>query len=374
MRLASVTLLKSTISHLGGLEKYTLRLFSAFQKAGCDVTLLTTGNTLSIESLTSARVVSHTFSHSLSFQKVAEFDKFCKTTLKESPSSIVFGLDRNRHQTHIRAGNGVHAAYLERRRRHEGFFKGVSFAINPLHRLLLSIEKESFENRDLRVLFTNSHMVKNEVLTHYDVDESKVQVIHNGVEWQEMQAPFEISLANRHTLFINLRLDPSKFQFLFIGHNFARKGLDQLLYSLSLLNKNDFHLSVIGTDKNIERYKLEVEKMGLSSSVTFFGQRKDVLSFYQMADCLVIPSLYDPFANVTIEALAMGLYVVSSKSNGASEVLRKDSGIVVEDLTDQEAFAKPKRHDTSIQIRASVEHLDFSHQLAKMVDKTLKTF
>ena len=45
--------------------------------------------------------------------------------------------------------------------------------------------------------------------------------------------------------------------------------------------------------------------------------------FYQMADALVIPSFYDPFANVTVEALAMGLFVLSSKHNGGPEILTK---------------------------------------------------
>lgn len=375
----SITLLKSTISHLGGLEKYALRLLSAFEKKGCAVTLLTTGSTKSIE--TSAQVLSHSFSHNISFLKVSEFDKFCQNTLKEHPSAIVFGLDRNRQQTHIRAGNGVHMAYLERRKRHEGLIKGLSFALNPLHRLLLSIEKQSFENPDLKVLFTNSHMVRNEALSYYNVDPKKIQVVHNGVEWQEMQSAFDASFDNKQEITEILKLDPSKFQFLFIGHNFARKGLDQLLSSLTLLNKDDFHLSVIGTDKNIERYKQEVARMGLSSAVTLWGQRKDVLNFYQMADCLVIPSLYDPFANVTVEALAMGLYVVSSKHNGASEVLTEESGTIIDDLFNAESFAsclkkaqlRPKNKSLATSIRDSVSHLDFSSQLSFMVDKTLHT-
>ena len=100
-----------------------------------------------------------------------------------------------------------------------------------------------------------------------------------------------------------------------------------------------------------------------------------------MADCLVIPSHYDPFANVTVEALAMGLSIVSSKLNGAAEILTKDSGQIIEDLFDpysllnclEKALKKPKTPVLAEEIREGVKHLDFPLQLNKMIDKTLET-
>jgi UDP-glucose:(heptosyl)LPS alpha-1,3-glucosyltransferase len=376
----SITLLKSGISHVGGLEKYTLRLAEAFANKGCDVTLLTTGDTNAIDPSSSINAISHTYEHKLSVLKVREFDKFCSSSLKKNPSSIIFGLDRNRHQTHIRAGNGSHAAYLFHRKRSEGFFKKLSFSLNPLHKLLLSIEKESFESPELRTLFTNSHMVKNEILSFYDVPPYKIEVIHNGAPWQEMQGAFDDSFRNKILLVKELGLPKDVFHFLFIGHNFERKGLGEILQALSLMKEKDFHLSVIGSDKNSRKYLQKTVALGLSSRVTFFGERKDVLKFYQIADCLLIPSHYDPFANVTIEALAMGLAVVSSKYNGASEIITKESGHMIEDLLDpfsvlnclEKALKTRKEFLSGALIRDGVKHLDFSHQLTKMVDRTLE--
>jgi len=100
--------------------------------------------------------------------------------------------------------------------------------------------------------------------------------------------------------------------------------------------------------------------------VEFFGPQKEILPFYKKADALVIPSFYDPFANVTVEALAMGLFVVSSKTNGGSEALTKTNGVVVKDsLIDalETALKKPKTKERASQIRESVKHLDFSNQM-----------
>ena len=115
--------------------------------------------------------------------------------------------------------------------------------------------------------------------------------------------------------------------------------------------------------------------------MTFFQGRSDVRKFYQLADVLVIPSLYDPFANVTVEALAMGVFVLSSSFNGGAEVLQSFSGSVIENIFDPELFAASMDHLVehhkktwvrSIKIRESVKHLDFSLQTSKLVDISLK--
>ncbi|NDD58566.1 MAG: glycosyltransferase family 1 protein [Chlamydiae bacterium] len=378
MPTTSITILKSNISKIGGLEKYTLRLAKAFKERGADVHLLTSGIYSSVESLKNISVKSYIPKNKLSLLKVREYENFCHQHLNTSQSSIIFGLDRNRFQTHIRAGNGVHAAYLDRRKSSEGFLNKLSMSVNPLHKLILSIEKESFENKKLKTLFTNSQMVKNEILNYYDVDESKIQVIHNGVEWKEMHSAFVVSSDLKPLLCKELCLDEHVFHFLFIGHNFERKGLKPLMDALSKLSTKEFHLSVLGTDKHLNEFKSYAQRLGLSKQITFFGSRKDIIKFYQVADCLVIPSIYDPFANVTLEALSMGLQVISSRANGASEILQNGCGYLLDHIFEVEAFTHtlakalmhPKKGPSAQNCRNSVQHLDFPHQLKKMVDAT----
>jgi UDP-glucose:(heptosyl)LPS alpha-1,3-glucosyltransferase len=81
-----------------------------------------------------------------------------------------------------------------------------------------------------------------------------------------------------------------------------------------------------------------------------------------------------------VEALAMGLFVISSRYNGGREVLNEESGAIIENLTDPmsmvealtKALSRPKDPVRALQIRNSVKHLDFSNQLDKIVQLTLK--
>lgn len=346
----SIAVIKQNAARQGGLEKYTERMVKALESRGCRVSL-----------------ISCPLKSRMSFSKIAEFDRYCSQYLDTHPHDIIFGMDRTRKQTHIRAGNGVHAANLQIRRKVEGFFKGLSFTLNPLHRLLLNIEKESFEHPELKMVFANSHMVRNQILEFYKTDPQKIHVIHNGVEWEEMKTDFQ----NWPTV-----KNSNRYHFLFIGHNFLRKGLKKLLDALSQLSNRDFHLSVIGSDKNELWFKGYAEKLKLKDKVSFYGSLPSIRSFYQDADALVIPSLYDPFANVTVEALAMGLFVISSKMNGAHEILTPDSGMVFEHEDElvsalELAMKTPKNWETSHKIRNSVRHLDFSAQLAKLCNLCL---
>lgn len=374
MRTKRVLLLKSGAARPGGLEKITVRLAQAFQEKGCEVLLATTGE----KTPPIFKTFSHTSRHLFSFQKALAFDRFCEKTARELQPEIIFGMDRNRHQTHLRAGNGVHAAYLERRALVDPLFKRLSFSLNPLHRTLLKLEKQGFENPALRTLFTNSAMVKEEILRYYKVAPEKICVVHNGVEWNEYDSAFRSWEERKKQIATELELDPSLFHFLFIGHNFRRKGVDNLLAALPLLPRR-FHLSIVGEDKNRAQFVARAKELGVEKNVTFFGTQNDIVPFYQLADALVIPSLYDPFANVTLEALAMGLFIVSSKTNGGHEVLSEKSGVVIDALADPDSVASalkramhhPKTQMSAEKIRQSVQHLDFSKKLQEIVDRCL---
>lgn len=374
-----ITLIKSALHKKGGLEKYTWALARDFCALKVPVTLLTTGTPVAPFADPLLRIVPFPIAHPLSFLQLLAFDKACQDYLRTHPTPIVFSLDRTRHQTHIRAGNGVHAHYLEKRRQHESILKRLSFTLNPLHRLLCAIEKNAFEDPGLKRLFTNSHLVKDDILNRFAIAPDKVRVIHNGVEWQEMQPAFNAWEEQRLLQMQRLKLNPSAHQLLFIGHHYRRKGLDTLLSALAQLKKEPFQLSVVGKDKNPAFYRQRAEALGLAQKVVFFGPVHDTIPFYQLADTLVVPSLYDPFANVTVEALAMGLFVVSSKMNGGCEVLTPERGKVIEELDDpdsfaaalREALARPKTRAQAQTIRSTVASLDFSLQLRLMTQEVI---
>jgi UDP-glucose:(heptosyl)LPS alpha-1,3-glucosyltransferase len=367
-----VVLLKSRSGGQGGLEKYASRIARAFVEKGAKVSILTTGDALQSEiPVFSTKTIPWP-----AFVRMEQFDSFVQSWLKKNKADLVFGMDRNRFQTHFRAGNGVHAAYLESRILTEGRLKALLCQCNPLHLKILELEKAAFENPALQKLFTNSHMVRNQVLERYNTDPKKVQVIHNGVEWHEMEADFDNWPQGKTRALQKFNLNPNYFHLLFIGNGYLRKGLDRLLLALSQLKMREFHLSVIGKDNQMDLFRAKAVQLGLKDHVQFFGPSQEIRLFYQLADALIIPSFYDPFANVTVEALAMGLFVVSSKHNGGHEILTPQNGAVIEDLlsTDamvdalQRAIQHKKNLVQARLIRESVKHLDFSHQLKILME------
>jgi UDP-glucose:(heptosyl)LPS alpha-1,3-glucosyltransferase len=378
-------LLKSQVTQYGGLEKYASRIARGFIERGIDVTILTTypGDRKHASDATifakKANVHAVQTSYWPAFRRMEQFDRFVQEYISRHPAPIIFGMDRNRFQTHYRAGNGVHAAFLKSRKWTDSWFKRMTFSFNPVHLKILEIEKAAFENPCLQKLFANSHMVRSEILLHYQVDASKIEVIHNGVEWHEMQSDFDLWPDVKPFAAKRLGLDPSLFHFLFIGNGYRRKGLGQLIIALSRLPSKDFHLSVVGKESHLNRYRALAARCGLLRQISFWGSQEDVRPFYQIADALVIPSFYDPFANVTIEALAMGLFVVSSKSNGGHEILNASNGIVIQNLFDPDSIAQalsiamghPKTQFRAHAIRQSVRHLDFSSQVDRLIDSCL---
>lgn len=368
-----IVLLKSRSNNQGGLEKYASRIAKAFIERGSRVTILTTGKGLLHSEI--PIIATQTIPWP-AFARMEQFDRFVRNWLKKNKADLVFGMDRNRNQTHIRAGNGVHAAYLESRILTEGKMKAIFCKLNPLHRKILELEKAAFENPSLQKLFTNSHMVRNQVLEHYKVNPMKIQVIHNGVEWNEMETDFSAWKSGKEKGLQKFFLDSNHFHFLFIGNGYLRKGLDRLLLALAQLKNEPFHLSVIGKDNQIDFYRAKAVQLGLKDKVHFFGPSQEIRLFYQLADCLVIPSFYDPFANVTVEALAMGLFVLSSKHNGGHEILTPSNGAVIQDLLELDAMVEAlriamknkKTEESANLIRNSVKHLDFSNQLRILME------
>lgn len=340
----SVVFLKRHAKAPGGLEKIANLLQKAFAAEGCK-TMRFCGK-----------------KRALSFLDLYHFDKECQKWLFQNKSDIVFGLDRNTFQTHYRAGNGVHQAYLERRKRQENILKSISFTLNPLHRLILQYEKQAFEDPQLRVLFTNSEMVKQEILHYYKVKQEKIHVVHNGVEWQEWQSAFDATpFSSKWGL-----------ELLFVGNGFKRKGLLLLLEAMALAKK-EMHLTVVGKDREQKFFEHVAKELRLQ--VTFVGPQKSVLPFYQKADVFVLPSLYDPFSNATLEAAAMGLSVITTHSNGASEIIQH--GQILSTYNPEELAlaidkAPQKTKERATLIRESVKSLDFAHQLHKMVSLSLQ--
>jgi UDP-glucose:(heptosyl)LPS alpha-1,3-glucosyltransferase len=361
-----IALLKNSFHAAGGLEKYCLRLCDALQQRGHEVTILSTASRHDLPLVQVCRRLNP------SALNLVWFDLHCRRYLKHHPFDVVFGFDRHfLPLTHYRAGNGCHAAFLARRSKESGFFKRLSFSFNPLHRLTLLSETCTFEKHPPAAIICNSALVRDEILSFYPkTPKDRIVVVHNGVEWHEYEANFQEKMATPK--------DPSSpTQLFFIGHEWERKGLDRLLRALALIRSSSFHLTAVGRERNPKPFFSLVHELGLQDKVTLIPSAQNPKHYYRMADIAVIPSRYDPFANVTVEALAMGLFVVTTRANGGSEaIIPGENGIVLDEgFTDQElsqaiatALQLVKDPCKPFAIRQSVEGFDFSKKLNELVE------
>lgn len=121
---------------------------------------------------------------------------------------------------------------------------------------------------------------------------------------------------------------------LFVGRlDFELKGLDLLVESMKKIKMAvpDFELTVVGEGKGKKRFLEEIEKYQLSSHVIFIGQTTDVITYYQNASVVVLPSRQESFGLVVTEAMECGVPVVAYETDGPSEIIKNgENGFLIE--------------------------------------------
>lgn len=232
-----------------------------------------------------------------------------------------FDLIQSNEQTlcqHLyRAGDGVHARWLELRRRTQGPLRRQSSRLSPFHLYRLWLERRLFQASSLRAVVVNSEMVRREITERFRIDPGKIHTIYNGVDLDRFHP------RNRITIGTAVRrdcgLDDEKPVMLFVGSGFERKGLAFLIRAMAEAGGSS-RLWVVGKNRTAP-YGEMARKLGVQDRIHFWGPRDDVARFYAAADFFVLPTIYDPFPTVILEAMASGLPVITTRQCGAAEII-----------------------------------------------------
>lgn len=241
---------------------------------------------------------------------------------------VVHGFSRTREQDIYRVGGGCHAAYMERVYRRPRLQR----ALSPRHRAILSIEEAVLRDPS-QLVQCNAHWVAEELRGRYAVPAERLVTIYNGVD----TAHFHPGRRDERGAALRQELGAARPLALFAGSGFQRKGLDRALRGLAESGV-DAELAVVGAG-DASPYRRLAAELGIAKRVHFLGPRRDLADVYAAADLLVLPTRYDAFANVCLEAMASGLAVATTPANGASELIEPGVNGLLFDADFAPAFA-----------------------------------
>jgi len=261
-----------------------------------------------------------------------------KRLLKKENFDIVNGFSQVYPQDIYRMGDGLHLHFLKSQSPY-ALLRYLKY-LNPRHLSILLIEKQIFKPHNYHQIIANSEMCKHLAINYYQVPEDRIEVIYNGVDLERFNP--RVREIYRLSVRRELHISDQATVILFVSRNYKRKGLRYLIESLSLLGKKAHTIKVVVVGRgNPKPYQHIAAKCGLSGNLIFVGEERLLEKYYGASDLLVLPTLYDPFSNVCLEALACGLPVITTRNNGAAEIIKQGkNGYIIEDARDIEEIAQ----------------------------------
>lgn len=358
----NIYLLRRRFTGSGGAERFTMRLASHLAKNGLHVIIVA-------EEWPEAKdgeyevVLTGT-------RSAKNYAVRCLELIGKEPGSLVFSLERTLKQDIFRAGDGVHACWLRRRSKFQNAFERIWNQLDPKHRAIQALEKEVFSISKTKHVVANSAMVKREILENFNYPESHVSVIHSGVNLHEYSPLLDRD--QKRKLRSELEIPHDAVVWSFVGSGFERKGLKWAI-QIAARQKEKIHLLVLGKG-NRNPYRSLAGSEGLGSRLVFATPGTPVLKIYQASDAFILPTIYDPCANATLEAAACGLPVITSTANGAHEFI---PCVALDDLTkvDEAAertreYAAPLRIAENLpEVRERLNEDESWHKLMEVITK-----
>jgi UDP-glucose:(heptosyl)LPS alpha-1,3-glucosyltransferase len=262
--------------------------------------------------------------------------------LADFPELVSMGFNRTWGQDvqyplaglHLASVDGNHCKYAN------PFMRGVARLVRSFdlaHWSFRFVEHRQYVTNH-PLIVTNSRMVREHFHQYYGIHPEDVRVVHSAID------PDRFAQADRPRRRLEFRqewnLKPNDVVALFVAMNYRLKGIEPLLHAVSRLRHDDrFRLLIVGNAKTAPWQRL-ARRLGVESQVRFLGPRKDVHHCFFASDFLVHPTFYDPCSLVALEAMACGLPVVTTRANGAAELMTPPrDGFVVDDPHDHRRLA-----------------------------------
>jgi len=310
-----IAFIRNEYDPYGGAENYTQTLMDSLAERGVEVHLfarrwIASGNTkLHFHHIGGPRTPS--------LLRHASFVFFVRRAIRREEFDLIQSNERTLCQDVYRAGDGVHARWLELRASHQNCLSRLLVRINPFHHYLLWLERRLLEQPNLKAVIVNSNMVRHEITSRFQIPNERIHTIYNGVDIKRFRPENRLTIGNQ--LRSECGLVDEIPVVLFVGSGFERKGLGNLLRGMALAIGRA-QLWVVGKG-NKRPYQRLAQKLGLMSQVTFWGPHQDTLRFYAAADIFAFPTVYDPFSTAVLEALATGLPVITTAQCGTAEII-----------------------------------------------------
>jgi UDP-glucose:(heptosyl)LPS alpha-1,3-glucosyltransferase len=341
-RVWRIAVLRRRFSPTGGAERYLLRLASGLAAQGHHITLYCEDWT----------------PRENPFQAVRKIDSadpvsFARQVMKQplhDRHDIVFSLERVPGCDIYRAGDGVHADWLAHRHWFYPVGGRLRTALRSKNRQLCQLEAGIFAPGGVGRVICNSRFVADQIVNRFQFDPARIDLVFNGVPY------LQFSMGDRALGRKALGLAGDDYVILLVGAGAERKGHAIARRAVQRLANPRARLVIVDSPPPVAMPHV-----------------------YAAADVFLLPTLYDPFANVTLEALAAGLPVITSAQNGASEIIGNgENGIVLARADDVaeivrwlEAFSEPGQREL---FRQPAQALAREHDLSRNLKETLAVF
>jgi UDP-glucose:(heptosyl)LPS alpha-1,3-glucosyltransferase len=272
------------------------------------------------------------------------FSLACKRALAGSGHAVTVGFDKIFGVDVLYPQGGLYAATAEHNllkypgRLARALVQAVK-VIDPVHHSYSLLERWQYTGPDRPLVVAISQMVLGHFRERFKLGSSELRLVHIATDparFDETDRPLRRMEWRTHW-----GIAPEGIVALFAGMNYRLKGLEPLLHAVRRLPPEvPFHLLVAG-NRHTSVYERMARRLGVSDRVRFVGYCADMRNCYFAADFFVHPTFYDPCSHVVLEAMACGLPVITSRYNGASELMHPPrEGFVIDDPHDVSRLAE----------------------------------
>ena len=298
-----VALIHIRLMHKGGLETRLFNYMNYFLARGDEVTIISSKVSPDITLPPHVKLVKHDLSKYPRIVRHLLFSHWLETYLKSTFFDYSLSLERTWGQQRIIAPN-THIGYLLAQKK---------WWRTPSDLIQIYLDKKAF--RLTPKIYACSEMVKNEIVEQYKIVENKITVLFPPLNTVQ----FNLALRkNRNQFQHKFGIDDGKINFVFVSTSHKRKGLALLLDLFARPALSHMQLYIAGS--TIKYNKPNIHSLGFVMNTA---------ELYTAADCVLHPSIYEPFGQVISESIACGTYAIVSNHVGAKEIINDKIGQII---------------------------------------------